>query len=51
MEGARSGGDNVVRFGGQRVLKLLRLIQNNARRFSHAPVGPVGAFLGLRDSK
>ena len=29
---------------------LLRLIQNNARRFSHAPVGPVepvGAFFGL----
>ncbi|KAE8803398.1 structural maintenance of chromosomes protein 6a-like isoform x2 [Hordeum vulgare] len=39
--------NTVTAFGGQKVLKLLQLIESNHRRFKSPPIGPIGAHLQL----
>ena len=41
----------VFKFGGQAVANLLRLVAQNLRNFEREPIGPIGLFLGLRESK
>ena len=41
----------MFKFGGQAVANLLRLVAQNLRNFEREPIGPIGLFLGLRESK
>ncbi|KAG1672941.1 hypothetical protein FOA52_012386 [Chlamydomonas sp. UWO 241] len=47
-----SATESVARFGGKAVVQLLKLI-HDARpgTFDRPPIGPVGAFLGLKDTR
>ncbi|KAM3274363.1 hypothetical protein ACQJBY_043466 [Aegilops geniculata] len=46
MDGLQQRQSNTVTaFGGQKVLKLLQLIESNHGRFKSPPIGPIGAHL------
>ncbi|VAI30781.1 unnamed protein product [Triticum turgidum subsp. durum] len=48
MDGLQQRQSNTVTaFGGQKVLKLLQLIESNHGRFRSPPIGPIGAHLQL----
>ncbi|XP_020155978.1 structural maintenance of chromosomes protein 6B [Aegilops tauschii subsp. strangulata] len=48
MDGLQQRQSNTVTaFGGQKVLKLLQLIESNHGRFKSPPIGPIGAHLQL----
>ena len=41
----------MMRFGGAPLAQLLRLVAQNRSRFSHESIGPIGAFLSLKDTR
>ncbi|KAF7058295.1 hypothetical protein CFC21_065385, partial [Triticum aestivum] len=48
MDGLQQRQSNTVTaFGGQKLLKLLQLIESNHGRFKSPPIGPIGAHLQL----
>ena len=43
--------DNLASFGGQRMVQLAAQVQRARGQFHQPPIGPVGAFLSLSDSR
>ena len=46
----QGGSNDLVKFGAD-IAKLMGAVKKNEKKFKHTPVGPVGAYLELKDPK